>query len=69
MALLHACTIEDDCLIGMKSCVMDGAVIERIEDVIEDGDWRLYEVDLAEWEPGRYWANGFLNGTPAFEAP
>ena len=29
MALLHACSVEDDCLIGMKSCVMDGAVVER----------------------------------------
>lgn len=29
MALVHACTIEDRCLIGMQSCVMDGAVIER----------------------------------------
>lgn len=29
MALLHACTVEDDCLIGMKSCVMDGSVVER----------------------------------------
>ncbi|MGC0371383.1 MAG: hypothetical protein DGJ47_000072 [Rickettsiaceae bacterium] len=28
MALLHACTIEDDSFIGMKSVVMDNAVIE-----------------------------------------
>ena len=28
MALLHACTLEDGCFIGMKACVMDGAVIE-----------------------------------------
>ena len=26
-ALLHACTVEDDCLIGMGSIVLDGAVI------------------------------------------
>lgn len=29
MALIHACTLEDECLIGMKACVMDGAVVER----------------------------------------
>ena len=29
MALIHACTIEDECLIGMMACVMDGAVIEK----------------------------------------
>lgn len=28
-ALIHACTIEDDCLIGMQACVMDGAVVKR----------------------------------------
>lgn len=27
MALLHACTVEDHCLIGMSSTVLDGAVI------------------------------------------
>lgn len=28
MALLHACTIEDESFIGMKACIMDGAVVE-----------------------------------------
>jgi carbonic anhydrase/acetyltransferase-like protein (isoleucine patch superfamily) len=29
LALVHACTIEDECLIGMYACVMDGAVVEK----------------------------------------
>ncbi|MCW8914743.1 MAG: gamma carbonic anhydrase family protein [Magnetovibrio sp.] len=29
MALIHACTLEEDCFIGMKACVMDGAVVEK----------------------------------------
>ncbi len=29
MALVHACTVEDRCLIGMQSCILDGAVIEE----------------------------------------
>lgn len=29
MALLHACTVEDGAFVGMKACVMDGAVIEK----------------------------------------
>jgi carbonic anhydrase/acetyltransferase-like protein (isoleucine patch superfamily) len=29
MALLHACTVEDGAFIGMKACIMDGAVIEK----------------------------------------
>jgi carbonic anhydrase/acetyltransferase-like protein (isoleucine patch superfamily) len=28
MALVHACTLEDGCFIGMKACVMDGVVVE-----------------------------------------
>jgi gamma-carbonic anhydrase len=28
MALIHACTLESGCFIGMKACVMDGAVVE-----------------------------------------
>lgn len=29
MAMIHACTIEDECLIGMKATVLDGSVIGR----------------------------------------
>ena len=28
MALLHACTLESGCFIGMKACIMDGVVVE-----------------------------------------
>ena len=28
MALVHACTVGDDCLIGMNACLMDGVVVE-----------------------------------------
>jgi carbonic anhydrase/acetyltransferase-like protein (isoleucine patch superfamily) len=28
MALLHACTLESGCFIGMKACIMDRAVVE-----------------------------------------
>jgi len=26
--LLHACTLEDGCFIGMQACILDGAVVE-----------------------------------------
>jgi carbonic anhydrase/acetyltransferase-like protein (isoleucine patch superfamily) len=29
LAMIHACTIEDECLIGMQATVLDGAVIGR----------------------------------------
>lgn len=28
MALIHACTLQDDCFVGMRSVVMDDAVVE-----------------------------------------
>jgi carbonic anhydrase/acetyltransferase-like protein (isoleucine patch superfamily) len=28
MALIHACRLEDRCFVGMRACVMDGAVVE-----------------------------------------
>jgi len=28
MAVLHACTLEDWAFVGMKACIMDGAVVE-----------------------------------------
>ncbi|MEK9673138.1 MAG: gamma carbonic anhydrase family protein [Rhodospirillaceae bacterium] len=28
MALLHACTLQDDCMVGMRATVMDGALVE-----------------------------------------
>src|SRR3972149_3911770 len=28
MALLHACTLEDDSFVGIKACLLDGAVVE-----------------------------------------
>jgi len=28
MALIHACRLEDGCFIGMKACVLDGALVE-----------------------------------------
>ncbi|PIW28374.1 MAG: gamma carbonic anhydrase family protein [Rhodospirillales bacterium CG15_BIG_FIL_POST_REV_8_21_14_020_66_15] len=27
MALLHACTLKDDAMVGMQACIMDGAVV------------------------------------------
>lgn len=41
----------------------------RIEDVISDGDWRLYSFDVADMSPGRYFVRGFLSGIKAFEVP
>jgi len=67
--IVHFTGTEDRDLFDLEWVDPDGTVLVRIEDVIDDGDWRLYELDLAGREAGRYWVNGFLNATPAFEAP
>lgn len=28
-AIIHACTVEDDCLIGMGSIILDGAIVKK----------------------------------------
>ncbi len=42
---------------------------QRVEDVISNGDWRLYSLDLSNLVPGRYVAHGILNGIEVFTVP
>jgi len=46
-----------------------GAVVHREEDVVGDGDWRVYSLDLNALAPGRYSVRASLRGSPAFEVP
>ena len=41
----------------------------RVEDVVSNGDWRNYSLDVSGMIPGRYFVHGFLNGTKVFELP
>ena|SRR3989338_7528627 len=55
-ALLHGCTIKDDCLIGMGSIILDGAVINE-GSIVAAG---------ALVSPGKeYPANSLIIGSPA----
>ena len=56
MALIHACHLEDGCFVGMKACVLDGAVVESGAMVAAG----------AVVPPGKRVASGQLwGGTPA----
>lgn len=58
-AVIHACTIEDECLIGMGSVILDGAVIKRGA-MIAAG---------SVVSPGKILEGGYLYvGTPARQA-
>jgi len=57
--VVHACTIEDECLIGMGCVVLDGALVERGA-MIGAG---------SVVPPGKVLAGGFLYlGSPARQA-
>ncbi len=46
-----------------------GEPVRRDEDVVGQGDWRLYSLDLADLAPGRYSVRGALGGVFAFQHP
>ncbi len=59
LALIHACTIEDDCVIGMKACVMDLAVVEKgamvaAGAVVTPGK-RVKSGQIWAGSPAKYW--------------
>ena len=55
-AIIHACTLEDECLIGMNATVLDGAVVEK-HAMVAAG---------SVVGPGKVLAGGFLYmGSPA----
>jgi len=41
----------------------------HVEDVVSNGDWRLYSLDVSGMTLGRYFVRGFFNGTQVFEIP
>jgi hypothetical protein len=46
-----------------------GETIQRDEDLVGGGDWRLYSLDLAGLAPGRYFVRAALSGALAFQQP
>jgi len=67
--IVHFTRIRDDDLFDVVWVAPDGTAIQRVEDVVDVYDWRVYELDLAGLPSGRYRVQGFLNGTAAFDQP
>jgi gamma-carbonic anhydrase len=61
LALIHACTLEDECMIGMKACVMDGAVVEQhawiAAGALVTPDKKVLSGQLWSGTPARYLRN------------
>ena len=47
----------------------DGETIQRDEDLIGEGEWRVYSLDLSGLSPGRYFVRTALSETLAFQMP
>jgi len=45
----------------------EGTVVEKVDDLVSDGAWRLYRLDFAGLPSGRFTVAGSLNGVVAFE--
>jgi len=46
-----------------------GETLQRDEDLVGEGDWRVYSLDLTGLAPGRYSVRTALSGTLAFQQP
>jgi len=47
----------------------DGTEVDRIQDVVDQGAWGVYRLDLDGLENGRYHVEGWLAGVRAFNVP
>jgi len=46
-----------------------GTFDKQVEDVVSDNDWRVYTLDVANMDSGRYFVRGSLNGSEVFAIP
>ncbi len=45
----------------------EGNIVEKVDDIVSDGDWRLYRLNLSGLPSGRFTVKGTLIGIEAFE--
>ena len=67
--IIHFTQMEDREPFDVDWVTSDGETIDREEDLVGQGDWRLYTLHVAGLAPGRYSVRGTLSGTLAFRAP
>jgi hypothetical protein len=67
--IVHFTRMEQREMFDVDWITSSGETIRRDEDMVGEGDWRLYSLDLAALAPGRYFVRTALNGTLAFQEP
>ena len=67
--LVHFSSMQDRELFDVDWVTSSGEVLHHMEDIIGEGDWRVYTFDLTARSPGRYFVRALLGGTLAFQEP
>ena len=67
--VVHFTRMEDREPFDVDWIASDGQPVRREEDVVGQGDWRRYALDLAGVAPGRYFVRAALGGVLAFQEP
>jgi hypothetical protein len=67
--LVHFTRMENREPFDVDWVTSSGDVIRREEDIVGQGDWRYYTLDLADLAPGRYFVRTVLSGVLAFQEP
>ena len=67
--IVHFTRIEERDVFDVAWVDSDNAPVARMEDVVSRGEWRHYHLDPSGLAPGRYRAQGILNGIEAFDEP
>jgi curli biogenesis system outer membrane secretion channel CsgG len=67
--IVHFTQMESRELFDVDWVTSSGETIQRDEDLVGEGNWRLYSLALAGLAPGRYFVRATLSGTLAFQQP
>jgi hypothetical protein len=67
--IVHFTQMESRELFDVDWVTSSGETIQRDEDLVGEGNWRLYSLALAGLAPGRYFVRAALSGTLAFQQP
>ena len=65
--VVHFTRIREDESFTLSWLDPQGGVVKRVEDVVGNGDWRVYTLDLSGLAGGRYSVETELEGLGAFE--
>ena len=67
--IVHFTQMESRELLDVDWVTSSGETIQRDEDLVGEGNWRLYSLALTGLAPGRYFVRAALSGTLAFQQP